>query len=274
MYYFVTFSFISALYVKIYAQEYCIKFREYLPNKCMLIESPGSVRLLSRLLPSSCCTLRACGNDRPGLTRRQSRSRLRGSYEEVGGNIFFLSLTTFARRDSAVIFPTQSPWQRFDYFLWRRRQRRHAIGRAPLPMIVRPEVRAVSLALRYCAGALGGGECASLAATFHSVFPIAAGSVARWPRNARRCLGCVVDSRLAVAPQLPRVAAPTSRKRSLRPRLDLLRSSRHVCISADFSSVKIGGNETSAAAVKDEVTHKCATSANDRGFSPVLFCDT
>lgn len=36
--------------------------------------------------------LRACGNDRSGLTRRQSRSRLRGSYEEVGGNIFFLFL--------------------------------------------------------------------------------------------------------------------------------------------------------------------------------------
>lgn len=112
-------------------KKHCIKFQEYLPNKCNVDRKvQGPVRLLSRPLPSSCCTLRACGNDRPGLTRRQSRSRLRGSYEEVGGNIFFsLSLSPLLR--AAVIFPTQSPWQRFDYFRWRRRQRRRAIGRAP-----------------------------------------------------------------------------------------------------------------------------------------------
>lgn len=156
-------------------------------------------------------------------------------------------------------------------------QRRRAIGRAPLPMIplVRPEVRAVSLALRHCAGALGRGKCASLAVTFHSVFSTAAGSVARWPRNARQCLGCIIDSRLVVATAIAARCRTNEFEAivSFAPRIsfDLRVTSVY---SANFRTVKIGGNETSAVAVKDEVTHKCATSANDRGFSHVLFCDT
>lgn len=53
------------------------------------------------LLPSRCSTLRASGNDRPGLTRRQSRSRLRGSYKEVGRESHSLLASLFLSRGTS-----------------------------------------------------------------------------------------------------------------------------------------------------------------------------
>lgn len=88
-------------------------------------------------------------------------------------------------------------------------------------------------------------------------------------------MGCIIDSRLVVATAIAARCRTNEFEAivSFAPRIsfDLRVTSVY---SANFRTVKIGGNETSAVAVKDEVTHKCATSANDRGFSHVLFCDT
>lgn len=171
------------------------------------------------LLPSRCFTLRASGNDRPGLTRRQSRSRLRGSYEEVGRESHSLLASLFLSRDGTLATWQRSPplerQLRFDYFRWRRRRRWLAIGGRWPPMIAErfhlfsggiaaSRSRTIAAQRRAPGGRRGVG-CRASGGNLHSTLPTAAvGSVARRPRNA---IVPEVRSRSQSASQSPRVAA-------------------------------------------------------------------
>lgn len=248
-----------------------------------------------------CFTLRASGGDRPGLTRRQSRSRLRGSYEEVGRGsrslLTALSLPPGTLRlhddhphsgamTAVRLFPLAPPATAGRD--WRPAT---ANGRRAVPLVLRTVSRRLARAPSRRSGrATGRVGCRASGGNLHSTLPTAAvGSVARRPRNATvlryeaACnshRNCRTNDEGADRNSPPRETRGllSVRARAVPPK-SRVRSSSWLCPYREDtrrwqSSPRPSprpGVRSAARSQKQSTTSDTseAGSANDRGFSPV-----